>query len=293
MPLHSSTALRVGVALLASALALALLGPRVLLVLLAGLALGWLLKPSRRTSAHPRAPVQAGLDLVGEAAHELGNPLMALQLRLHRLRAHASPDATLHEGLAQAEREVHRLGLMLRDLLDLSRQSSGRLALALEEVDLTALVREVASRFDAQAAATGCALEVFADGPVQGRWDRQRLERVATNLLSNALKFGQGRPVRVHIRTEGPLARLEVCDQGQGIHPEAQRRLFGRFERAGHTLHPGTGLGLYIARQLVEAHGGSIHVSSRPGDGATFSVSLPHLRPLASSHTTSSIYSTL
>ncbi|HSP78385.1 MAG TPA: histidine kinase dimerization/phospho-acceptor domain-containing protein, partial [Myxococcaceae bacterium] len=123
MPLHSSTALRVGAGLLALAPALALLGPRGLLVLLGGLALGWLLKPSCRTGARPQAPVQATLDLVGEAAHELGNPLLALQLRLHRLRAHASPDSPLHEGLAQAEKEACRLGLLLRDLLDLSRQS--------------------------------------------------------------------------------------------------------------------------------------------------------------------------
>jgi signal transduction histidine kinase len=309
MLLRHPIALRANVGLLALALSLTTLGGALLLSfqrfstpggdagellamgVLAGLALGgvlgWTLRPGghaeepgeslSRENTRLRAQNQQALELVGEAAHELGNPLMALQLRLHRLRAQTDPGAPVAAGLTQAEREARRMGLLLHDLLDLSRLSAGPLALALEEVELTALLHEVAARFSEQAAAAGSALVVKADGPVHGRWDRQRLERITTNLLSNALKFGQGHPVEVHLRTEGPFVRLEVRDQGLGISPEAQERLFGRFERAGDTHHPGTGLGLYIVRQLVETHGGSVHVSSRPGHGATFSVTLPLL----------------
>ncbi|HEX8438346.1 HAMP domain-containing sensor histidine kinase [Archangium sp.] len=251
-----------------------------------GCALGWTLRqtlhpepphPAALTqeNARLRAQVQAALELVGVAAHDLGNPLTSLQLRLHRLRGQLPPDARALEALAKAERETRRMGLLLHDLLDLSRLSAGRLELALGELDLAALTREVAERFADQAAAAGTPLVVHASGPVRGRWDRQRLDRVATNLLSNALKFGQGQPIEVHVLAEGCRVRLEVRDHGRGIPPEAQGRLFGRFERLGDTGQPGTGLGLYIVRQLVEAHGGTIRVSSRPGAGSTFTVELP------------------
>jgi signal transduction histidine kinase len=251
-----------------------------------GCALGWTLRqtlhpeqpqPSAlaQENARLRAQVQASFELVGVAAHDLGNPLTSLQLRLHRLRGQLPPDARALEGLAKAERETRRMGLMVHDLLDLSRLSAGRLDLELGELDLATLTREVAERFADQAAAAGTPLVVHAPGPVRGRWDRQRLDRVATNLLSNALKFGQGQPIEVHVLAEGSRVRLEVRDHGLGISPEAQGRLFGRFERVGDTGRPGAGLGLYIVRQLVEAHGGTIRVSSRPGDGSTFTVELP------------------
>jgi len=113
-------------------------------------------------------------------------------------------------------------------------------------------------------------------GEVQGQWDRMRLERVATNLLSNALKFGRGAPVQVSLSAAGGVARLGVRDAGPGIPAEAQERIFRRFERVkGERAQAGFGLGLYIVRELVEAHGGRIHVESSPGEGAHFTVELP------------------
>ena len=256
-----------------------------------GYALGWALR--RTSSAVPaaaseeapreeaglRAQVQGMLELVGVAAHDLSNPLLALQLRLHRLR-NLAPDTRLQEGLAAAERDTRRMGRLLHELMDVSRLSAGHLALERDELDLVALVREVTERFAEQAATLGTALVVRADAPVWGHWDRERLDRVLTNLLSNALKFGAGRPVEVCVQAEGALARLVVRDQGIGIPTEAQGRLFGRFERVGGTGQPGTGLGLYIVRQLTEAHGGTVHLSSRPGHGAAFTLELPrHLPP--------------
>jgi signal transduction histidine kinase len=269
-------------------------GPR-LLVMMTGLVgmtmgcvLGWTLRQTlhaehpvpaslAQENARLRAQVQAAFELVGVAAHDLGNPLTSLHLRLHRLRGQMPPDARALEGLAKAEREARRMGLMVSDLLDLSRLSDGdgRLELELVELDLAALTREVAERFADQAASIGSALVVHAPAPVRGRWDRQRLDRVATNLLSNALKFGQGRPIEVHVLAEGSRVHLSVRDQGMGIPSEAQKRLFSRFERLGDTGQPGAGLGLYIVRQLVEAHGGTVHVSSCLGEGSTFTVELP------------------
>lgn len=313
-PCRPTTVLRAGASLLAFALLLVTLvgyllltpgplptrgeaesGPRLLVMLtgFVGLAMGcvlsWMLRQTlqpevpaaglealAQENARLRAQVQESLELVGVAAHDLGNPLLALQLRLQRLRVQTRQDPRAQEGLALVEREARRMGVLVHDLLDLSRLSTaGRLSLDLEELDLAALTREVAERFSDQATATGSSLVVHARGPVLGRWDRQRLDRVATNLLSNALKFGQGHPIEVSVLAEGDRARLAVKDNGMGLPPDTQGRLFGRFERLGATGRPGAGLGLYIVHQLVEAHGGSIHVSSRPGHGATFTIELP------------------
>lgn len=233
-------------------------------------------------NARLTAEAQNTLELVGVAAHDLGNPLFALQLRLRRLRGlPLEGDARLGEGLAKAELEARRLGLLIHNLLDLSQLGAGRLTLEAEEMDLSALARELVDRHSEQALAAGCALTLQAAPQAQGRWDRLRLERVLTNLLSNALKFGRGAPVVVRVHDAGEHVRLCVKDHGIGIAPEAQQRIFGRFERAasGAERQAGAGLGLYIVRQLVEAHGGRIHLTSRTGEGTEFTVELPRVSP--------------
>ena len=111
---------------------------------------------------------------------------------------------------------------------------------------------------------------------VRGYWDRLRVSQVVTNLLSNAVKYGRERPVDVRVRRGEGRAVLEVEDRGIGVAAEDQERIFGRFERAVSARHfAGLGLGLWIVRQLVEAHGGTIRVKSVPGEGATFTVALP------------------
>ncbi len=221
---------------------------------------------------------QRALELIGVASHDLGNPLNAMQLLLARLRR-VDPEREperVREGLMAAMRHGQRLGQLLHNLLDLSRLSSGKLALEVARVDLAQLVREVVERHSEQAAEAGCPLRLEASPHLEGWWDPLRVERVVTNLLSNAMKFGRGQPVEVRLEHVGAKARLTVRDHGVGIPAEAQRRIFERFEReksAGQ--HAGFGLGLYIVRQLVEAHGGSIRVQSTPGEGAAFIVELP------------------
>jgi signal transduction histidine kinase len=221
---------------------------------------------------------QDALELIGVAAHDLGNPLASLQLRLLRLRRMAtiSQDTRAREGMEGAAAETQRLVRLVRNLLDLSRLSAGRMTLEREPVDLAELAREVVARHADEASAAGCALTLSVDASPAGEWDRLRLDRVLTNLVSNALKFGRGQPVEVRVHGDAQHARLTVKDHGIGIPAEAQQRLFGRFQRlhAGGP-HPGTGLGLYIVRQLLEAHGGSVRVQSQPGEGAEFTLELP------------------
>lgn len=224
------------------------------------------------------AEAQDALELIGVAAHDLGNPLASLQLRLLRLRRMdaISQDTRAREGMAGAEAETQRLVRLVHNLLDLSRLSAGRMTLEREPVDLAELAREVVARHTDQATAAGCALTLRVEETATGQWDRLRLDRVITNLVSNALKFGRGQPVEVVVHGTADHARLSVRDRGIGIPLEDQQRLFGRFQRL-HIggRHPGTGLGLYIVRQLLEAHGGSIRVQSRPGEGSEFTFELP------------------
>jgi signal transduction histidine kinase len=133
----------------------------------------------------------------------------------------------------------------------------------------------VIARFADQAAGASCSVDLRAEKTVVGRWDRTRIEQLITNLVSNAVKYGRGKPIAVSVERTLNGARLVVRDEGIGIDPEKLPRIFERFERAASRSFGGLGLGLYIARQIVAAHGGDIRVSSRPGQGTEFTVELP------------------
>jgi signal transduction histidine kinase len=152
--------------------------------------------------------------------------------------------------------------------------SSGKLRIEPERLDLSQVVKDVEERWRGNV--QGVELRVSLPGPVEGTWDRLRIEQVVENLVSNALKYGKGNPVEVVLEATADHARLEVRDHGAGIPEEDRARIFERFERlAAHRHHGGFGLGLWIARQAVEAHGGRIAVESRPGEGSAFVVFLP------------------
>ena len=226
--------------------------------------------------------VRARDDFLSVASHELRTPLTPLRLQLQRLigsrtRAPANlPTERVRDILQRSERHVQRLGVLIDNLLDVSRITSGRLILEPEWVDLAELTREVSGRFTEELTNTGSVLDVDASRPVLGRWDRLRLEQVITNLLSNAIKYGASKPIRMSVQGDGDSARLEVQDDGIGIDEDKQARIFERFERAvSARSYGGLGLGLFIARQILDAHGGSIAVHSEIGQGTRFTVRLP------------------
>jgi signal transduction histidine kinase len=153
-----------------------------------------------------------------------------------------------------------------------------------ERLDLAKVVQDTVASMSADAERAGCTVDVAFPGAFAGalsgtftaRCDRVRVEQVLRNLLSNAMKFGAGRPIEVTGESTAENVRISVRDHGVGLSPEDQSRIFARFERAVSTRHyGGLGLGLYISAQIVRAHNGSLRVESQPGDGACFIVELP------------------
>jgi signal transduction histidine kinase len=225
-----------------------------------------------------REAIAARDEFLSVASHELNTPLATLTLQLDEilLRARNNDHEIPDRGVVLARRQVERLSRLVSNLLDVSRISAEQIQLRLTEVDLTATTREVMDQFAAELSRAGCATDLVATRAVVGRWDPLRLEQVIANLLSNACKYGAGKPISVSVEMEGDLARLSVRDHGIGIAPSDHERIFERFERAASARHyGGLGLGLYITRQVVEAHGGTIRVVSHTGAGSTFAVELP------------------
>ncbi|MFL5355432.1 ATP-binding protein [Archangium sp.] len=222
-------------------------------------------------------------DFLSIAAHELRTPTTSLKLSVQTLvrklqgERPMPPREQLRSRLEGLNLSVARLEALENQLLDVTRLASGHLQLQREEVDLVEVVHGVLDAFAPQAEDAGCELVLVEHGPVVGQWDRSRLEQVVTHLLTNAIKYGAGKPVRVRVQGWPEWAQLSVSDQGIGIAPEHQSRIFERFERAASDRHyGGLGLGLYITRRIVEALCGEVHVTSRPGQGSTFTVLLPY-----------------
>jgi signal transduction histidine kinase len=172
-----------------------------------------------------------------------------------------------------ALREVGRLGALIGALID-AQVVKGQLVLELADVDFAELVHDVIERLRVRAEQVGS--EIIVDIPSsRGRWDRLRIDQVVTNLVLNALKYGGGRPISIRGTASEQLVTLEVIDRGIGISDDDAVRIFDKFERAVPSHHGGLGLGLFIARQIVEAHGGAIDVESTLGSGSAFRVTLP------------------
>ncbi|ATB31084.1 ATP-binding protein [Melittangium boletus] len=216
------------------------------------------------------------------ASHELKTPLTSLRLQLSYLERHLPSSAREQLGakLDVAHRQARRLSQLITLLLDVGRIVTGRVSLERSAVDLTRMVREAMERLRDVFEQSGCPVTLNAPGPVVGHWDALRLEQVIVNLLTNAAKYGQGRPVTLTVREDDGMARLSVRDEGIGIAAEDLPRIFDRFERAVSVRHyGGLGLGLYISREIVESHGGRVSVESHPGQGSTFTVDLPREAP--------------
>jgi predicted ATPase/signal transduction histidine kinase len=220
-------------------------------------------------------------DFLTVASHELNTPIAALLLNVQAFTtgpANALGPEELRQIATMMERQVQRLTRLVSDLLDVSRMERG-LALDIDDVELGAVAQAVVARFEPELLRARCKVRIQGGGarsPVCGRWDHRRIEQVIVNLLTNAVRFGRGAPIEIAIAQSGDTARLSVTDHGIGIEPAQSRRIFERFARAVSISHyGGLGLGLFICRRIVEAHGGSITVESKPGKGATFVLALP------------------
>jgi PAS domain S-box-containing protein len=217
-------------------------------------------------------------DFVATAGHELKTPLTSLLLHVRSMQraVRTGRPVDFADHLDKLARSGVRLEKLVNQLLDVSRITAGQLRLEPEPMDLADLVREVVTRFAEEGARVGCAFSLRGDDHVRGVWDRLRIDLVLTNLVSNAIKYGQGKPVEVEVAAECGTAVVRVTDHGIGIDPQRRERLFSRFERAvSSRQYGGFGLGLWIARQIVEASGGTISVESEPGRGSTFTFHLP------------------
>jgi signal transduction histidine kinase len=223
-------------------------------------------------------------DFLSVASHELRTPLTTIQLQLQSLLAAASAgkpsvvQPSDEPKLRRAVRSTERLSDLVDTLVDVSRIASGNLPLSRVRVDLVAAARRVVERFNEASGRAEAPLRLQApDGePIVGHWDRERIEQVIGNLLANALKYGAGKPIDLELSSREGWAEIGVRDRGMGIAAVDLERIFGRFERAVSVRnYGGLGLGLYMTREIVRSHGGSIHATSTPGEGATFTVRLP------------------
>ncbi|MEI8104983.1 MAG: ATP-binding protein [Actinomycetes bacterium] len=217
-------------------------------------------------------------DFVSLVSHEVRTPLAAVigsARTLQKSWRELDPDQR-DAFLALIANETDRLAAMVGEVLDSARIGAGTFSYTFAPVDVCELVRESV----AAAALGGAGSRVVATIPDPVpllRADGARLRQVITNLVDNALKYGaDGAQVNVRIASVNGTVRVEVADHGPGIAPEDAELIFERFGRVrGTSFKPGTGLGLYIARGIAEAHGGTLTVASKPGEGATFVLALP------------------
>ena len=223
-----------------------------------------------------RQALQSRDDFLSVASHELRTPLTTLKLQVESLIRHRTSDAaSIAAQLNSIDRQANRLTALITQLLDVSRIAENRLRLEVADMDLTDLVEDVAARFDFDLKQSGSELRVRVE-PTRGLWDRERVDQVLTNLLTNAIKFGNGGLIEVIVEPTEGGARLCVRDHGMGIEPNSLSRIFERFERGVSARNfGGLGLGLWIVRQIVQACEGTVSVESEVGRGSVFVVELP------------------
>ncbi len=244
-----------------------------------------LLQRLQATQAELEHAVRMRDDFMSIVSHEVRTPLngLILETQLRKLHLAKNNEAAfsmdkLRGMVERDERQIQSLIRLIEDMLDVSRIRTGKLSIRTSPFDLSELASHLLENFAAQSAAAHCPMSLSAEQPVIGVWDEFRIEQVIVNLLTNALRYGAGKPVevRVYADADQQQACIEVIDHGIGICEANQKRIFQQFERvtANHAV-AGLGLGLFISEQIVMAHGGRILVESEEGKGSTFIVRLP------------------
>jgi signal transduction histidine kinase len=223
------------------------------------------------------------LTFLAGVSHDLRNPLAALRGSTHLLRPGVPlpSEEKVRKTMALVDRQVTRMERMVADLLDASRIESGHLELRLARHDVRPLAEEAVQLYAASSHSHELTLQSLAD-PLTINCDATRIEQVLNNLISNAIKYSPaGGPIRVTLSRDDGFATLEVADRGIGIASDELESVFTPFRRTGASREtiPGVGLGLWVSRRIVEAHGGSLEVSSELGAGSTFRIRLPLVAP--------------
>lgn len=222
-------------------------------------------------------------EFLSVASHELMTPLTSLQLHTQMIQKSVKANQEsqydipkLLKFVDQTGHQVHKLTRLVDDMLDISRTDSGKLTYHLETFNLNSLVADVVERLQPIARQSKINMILEMNGNAEVHWDSFRIDQVLTNLISNAIRYGQGSPINIELSIFEESAFIKVTDYGMGIAPENQERIFGRFERASiKEVNRGLGLGLYICKEIVNGHGGRISVDSVVGKGSTFTVEIP------------------
>jgi signal transduction histidine kinase len=221
--------------------------------------------------------VQRSDALISMATHDLRSPLGSIQLNIQSiLRASRPVPRWIRSRLLRAEELVRHAAQLISDLLTLERSRLAASDASAEELDLHTFVRDTIGLLEEQIEAAKCSVYIQCEGPVLGRWDKICLAQIVSNLVSNALKFGAGKPLEITIGRSSGVARIVVSDHGIGLAEPDHQRIFERFEQ----LHPtsaqsGVGLGLWIVAEATHRLKGSVRLRSAPGEGSTFIVELP------------------
>ena len=242
-----------------------------------------LLKELHATQEELQRSLRMRDEFMSLVAHELRTPLNTLflesqmrSLQIKRGNVDAFSADKLSGMVQRDERQIKSMIRLIDDMLDVSRIRSGKLSIRPARMELMALLDRVVSDLSLQAASSGSTISLQPHAAVEGCWDDFRIEQVIVNLLTNALRYGGGKPVQVSVHEREGGVCVEVRDQGRGIAPEDVQRIFEPFERVARNGEPkGLGLGLYISRQLAQSHGGDLGVQSTPGEGSVFTLTLP------------------
>ncbi len=230
-----------------------------------------------------RKAIKVRDDFLMIASHELKTPITSLKMNLQMMRRGINveqgmppkPEA-LAKSIDTSINQVNRLVKLIEDMMDVTRMEIGNLRFERSSINLKSLVQEVLDRFTNELSFAKCSIETNLHAEIIGNWDKTRIDQVVVNLISNAIKYAAGSKITVEASKNETHAFLSVRDNGPGIPKEKIPAVFQRYERANHDRNVvGLGLGLFICRQIIEAHGGTIRVQSEEKKGAAFLIELP------------------
>lgn len=239
----------------------------------------------RKAKESAQEAIKARDEFLSIATHELKTPLTTIILRLQ-----STLDSILNQSLANfsgerlvssltiAQEQTRRLQNLIKDLLNFSLITTGKIDLEFKKSDINDIVKSTLDRFDDHIKLAGCQLEFKTSGPIDGLWDQIRLEQAISNLLTNAIKYGEGEPIEVELQQENHTAKISVADNGIGIDPQLQKNIFDRFKRATKDKkYQGLGVGLFIVKQIAEAHQGRVTIKSHLGQGSKFTIPIQEI----------------